>query len=189
VRPTNKPDAGNFCPAFAAGFGDFGRNWKMEAKKKALLIALTGLMLFSIASSSAFAFDKLFIVANQTAVGMAKEFFNTLSNESIPLAIISDQFEKVKNEKYIVVLGGAKGPGSVDEFVKLVLTKEEQASANQAGGKMFVKENVFAQGQTIIIFAGSDEAAAAEARKNGRKTWWTYFVKWFELDTSSPMAY
>jgi hypothetical protein len=161
----------------------------MEVKKKALKVALAGLMLFTISSGSAFAFDKLFIVANQTAVGMAKEFFNTLSNESIPLAIISEQFDKVKNEKYIVVLGGAKGPGSVDEFVKLVMTKEEQASANQPGGKMFVKENVFTQGQTIIVFAGSDEAAAAEARKNGRKTWWPYLVKWFELDTSSPMAY
>ncbi len=161
----------------------------MEAKKKALMVALAGLMLFTIFSGSAFAFDKLFIVANPTAVSLAKEFFNTLSNESIPLQIVSEQFDKVKNEKYIVVLGGAKGPGSVDEFVKLVLTKEEQAAANQPGGKMFVKENVFTQGQTIIVFSGSDEAAAGEARKSGRKTWWQYFVKWFELDTSSPMAY
>lgn len=161
----------------------------MEAKKKARMVALAALLFITISSGSAFAFDKLFIVANQTAVGLAKEFFNNLSNESIPLAIISEQFDKVKNEKYIVVLGGAKGPGSVDEFVKLVLTKEEQASANQPGGKMFIKENVFTQGQTIIVFAGADEAAAAEARKNARKTWWPYFVKWFDLDTSSPMAY
>jgi hypothetical protein len=167
----------------------FVEELKMETKKKALMIALAGLMVLLISSGSAFAFDKLFIVANQAAVGMAKEFFNTLSNESIPLAIVSEQFEKVKNEKYIFVLGGAKGPGSVDDFVKLVLTKEEQASAGQPGGKMFVKENVFTQGQTIIVFSGSDEAAAAEARKNGRKTWWPYLVKWFELDTSTPMAY
>ena len=161
----------------------------MGAKKKARMLALAGLLLFTIFSGSAFAFDKLFIVANPTAVGMAKEFFNTLNNESIPLAIISEQFDKVKNEKYIVVLGGAKGPGSVEDFVKLVLTKEEQAAASQPGGKMFVKENVFTQGQTIIVFAGTDEAAAAEARKNGRKTWWPHLVKWFELDTSTPMAY
>lgn len=160
----------------------------MEAKK-ALTVAVAGWMIFLAFQGSAFAFDRLFIVTNDKALGMAKDFLNTLNNESIPLTIVSEQFDKVKKEKYIVVLGGAKGPGSVDEFVKLVLTKEEQAEATQPGGKMFVKENVFAQGQTIIVFAGPDESAAAEARKSGRKTWWSYLVKWFELDTSTPMAY
>jgi hypothetical protein len=158
----------------------------MGKYKKILLAASIGL---TVLLTSAFAFDKLFIVGNQASIERAREFFTTLSNESIPLAIVSDQFEKVKSEKYIIVLGGAKGPGSVENFVNQVLTKEEQTAGNQPGGKMFVKENVFAQGQTIIVFTGSDEAAAAEARKNGRKTWWPYLVKWFDLDTSLPMAY
>jgi hypothetical protein len=100
-----------------------------------------------------------------------------------------DQFEKVKKEKYIIVLGGAKGPGSVDAFIRQVLTPEEQKSGNQPGGKVFIKENVFNQGQMIIVFAGPDEASAADARKNGRKTWWPYIAKWFEIDSSSPMIY
>jgi hypothetical protein len=161
----------------------------MKGRKKLLAAVSVGMTIFLISLGSAFAFDKLFIVGNQAAVSLAKEFFTTLSNESIPLAIITEQFDKVKNEKYIVVLGGAKGPGSVEDFVKQVLTKEEQQEGNQPGGKMFVKENVFTQGQTIIVFTGPDEAAAAGARKNARKTWWPYFVQWFELDTSSPMAY
>jgi UDP-N-acetylglucosamine:LPS N-acetylglucosamine transferase len=161
----------------------------MRKSTRVLAAAVIGLATFAVLTGSAFAYDKLFIVANQTSIGLAKEFFTTLSNESIPLAIISDQFDKVKNEKYILVLGGAKGPGSVDDFVKQVLTKEEQEAGNQPEGKMFVKENVFAQGQTIIVFTGPDEAAAAEARKKSRKTWWQYFVNWFELDTSLPMAY
>ncbi len=152
----------------------------------AVPIALTSLLIFM---NSAFAFDKLFIVGNQAAIGLAKDFFTMLNNESIPLAIINDQFEKMKGEKYIIVLGGARGPGGVDDFVKQVLTKEEQASGNQPGGKIFVKENLFSQGQTIIVFTGPDEAAAADARKNNRKTWWPYLVKWFDLDTSAPMAY
>ncbi len=158
----------------------------MNGKKIAWMAVVIGL---TISLGPAFAFDKLFIVGNQASIDRAREFFTTLSNESIPLAIITDQFDKVKNEKYIIVLGGAKGTGSVEDFVKQVLTKEELESGNQAGGKMFAKENVFAQGQTIIIFTGADEAAAAEARKNNRKNWWPYLVKWFELDTSLPMAY
>jgi hypothetical protein len=161
----------------------------MRKSKRVLAAAAIGLATFVIFAGSAFAYDKLFIVANQTSIGLAKEFFSTLSNESVPLTIITDQFDKVKSEKYIVVLGGSKGPGSVDDFVKQVLTKEEQEAGNQPGGKMFIKENVFSQGQTIILFTGPDENAAADARKKGRKTWWAYFVNWFELDTSLPMAY
>jgi hypothetical protein len=161
----------------------------MRRKKRVLAAASIGLPIFLILVGSAFAFDKIFIIGNETAIGLAKEFFTALSNESIPLAIVTDQFDKVKNEKYIVVLGGAKDPKGVDDFVKQVLTNEEQEAGKQPGGKMFVKENVFAQGQTIIVFAGPDENAAADARKKSRNTWWPYFVNWFELDTSLPMAY
>jgi UDP-N-acetylglucosamine:LPS N-acetylglucosamine transferase len=139
--------------------------------------------------NTAFADDKLFIVANQTALGLAKDFLTSMNNESIPLSIVMDQFDKVKKEKYIIVLGGAKGAGSVEDFVKQVLTSQERESGNQPGGKLFVKENVFAQGQVIIVFTGPDEAAAADARKKSRNTWWQYLAKWFELDTSNPMIY
>ena len=161
----------------------------MQGNRRILAAEAMVLATLMIFTGTALAYDKLFIVASQASVGLAKEFFTTLSNESIPLAIITDQFDKVKNEKYIVVLGGAKGSGTVDDFIKQVLTKEEQEEGNRPGGKMFVKENVFSQGQTIIVFTGPDEAAAADVRKKSRKTWWSYFVNWFELDTSLPMAY
>jgi hypothetical protein len=161
----------------------------MAGKRNIVAIASAGLMVFLIFLNSAVASDKLFIVTNQTALDLAKDFIATLNNESIPLSIVLDQYEKAKNEKYIIVLGGAKGPGSVDEFIKRILTVQEQQSGNQPGGKMFVKENVFAQGQVVIVFTGPDEASAAEARKNSRKTWWEHLTKWFDLETSFPMAY
>jgi hypothetical protein len=161
----------------------------MEGKKKIWIAASIELMLLLVFLNSAFAFDKLFIVANQTSLDLAKDFITMLNNESIPLAIATDDFDKVKNAKHIVVLGGAKGQGSVDEFTKQILTAQEQESGNQPGGKMFLKENVFTQGQTIIVFAGPDVASAADARKNSRKIWWQYLVEWFDLDTSDPMVY
>ena len=161
----------------------------MHMSRRSLAVVAILFAVLVVCTGSASAYDKLFIVASQTSVNLAKEFFTTLSNESIPLSIVTDQYDKVKSEKYIIVLGGAKGSGSVDDFVKQVLTKEELAAGNVPEGKMFVKENVFTQGQTIIVFMGPDEAAAANARKNSRKTWWQYFVNWFELDTSMPMAY
>jgi len=157
--------------------------------RKILTVASIGLISLFLSVVPAFAFDKLYIVANQKSLDLAKEFLTTLNNESIPLSVVMDQFEKVKKEKYIIVLGGAKGPGSVEEFINQVLTPEEQKSGNEPAGKIFVKENVFAQGQVIIVFTGQNESSAADARKNSRKTWWSYLAKWFEVDTSSPMVY
>lgn len=133
--------------------------------------------------NSVFADDRLFIVANQKSLDLAKDFITSLNNESISLSVVLDQYDKVKKEKYVIVLGGA------NEFIKQILTKEDIESANQAGGKIFIKPNVFVQDQVIVVFAGSDESAAAEARKNSRKTWWALVAKWFEIDTSGPMAY
>jgi len=162
----------------------------MAVRKKIAVIAFIGLMNLMVLAGSSFASaDKLFIVTNQKALDLAKDFITNMNNESIPLGIVMDQFEKVKKEQYIFVLGGSKGAGSVDDFVKQVLTEQEQQSGNQSGGKVFVKEDVFTQGQVIIVFTGADETAAADARKNNRKTWWPYLAGWFDLDTSLPMVY
>jgi hypothetical protein len=161
----------------------------MEGKKNKAVVAVMGLFISLFFLHSAFAFDKLFIVANQKSLDLAKDFLASLNNESIPLSIVLDQYEKVKKEKYIVVLGGAKGQAGVDELIKQILTPEELQAGNQPGGRIFIKENAFAQGQVILVFTGPDEAAAAEARKKSRSTWWTLFTKWFDLETTLPMAY
>jgi hypothetical protein len=161
----------------------------MKGKKIHRVLIVIGFAIFLFSLNSAFAFDKLFVVANQKSLDLAKDFLTSLNNESIPLSIVLDQYDKVKKEKYVVVLGGAKGPASVEDMIKQILTPDEIQSGNQAGGKLFIKENVFEQGQVFIVFTGADETAAAEARKKSRSTWWALFAKWFELETSLPMAY
>jgi hypothetical protein len=163
----------------------------MTGKINIVVKASIGLAVLLVSLHSAFAAEKLFIAANQKSLDMAKDFITTLNNESIPLQFVTDQYDKLKKEKYIIVLGGAKGPGSIDGFIQQILTPKEQESGNKPGGGIFIKEKVFVkdQGQVIIVFTGLDEAAAAEARKNSRKTWWELIVKWFDLDTSMPMAY
>jgi hypothetical protein len=163
----------------------------MTGKKNIAVIASIGFVVLLVSLHSAFAAEKLFIVANQKSLDLAKDFLATLNNESIPLQFVTDRYDKVKKEKYIVVLGGSKGLGSVDGFIQQILSPKEQESGNKPGGGIYIKENVFVkdQGQVIVVFTGPDEAVAAEARKNSRKTWWELFTKWFDLDTSMPMAY
>jgi hypothetical protein len=152
-------------------------------QKNRIDVACVGLLILLSLANAAFAAEKLVLVANQKSLDLAKEFIATLNNESIPISISLDQYDKIQNEKYIFVLGGAP------EFVKQVLKKEDIEAANQAGGKIFIRENVFAAGQVIVVCAGQDEEAAANIRKSNRKTWWTLLVKWFDLDTAGPMPY
>jgi hypothetical protein len=115
-------------------------------QKKNIVIAFVGLLLLLSFLDSAFAADKLFIVANQKSLDLAKDFIATMNNESIPISVALDQYDKVKKEKYIFILGGT------DEFTKQVLSKEDMDAANQAGGKIFIRQDVFAQGQIIVVF-------------------------------------
>ena len=161
----------------------------MNRRKVTLLTVSIGLTLLFF-SGSAFAAEKLCIVADEAGLNLAKDLITSLNNESIPLSIFMDHVEDVKNAKYVIVLGGAKAADDINGFIKQVLTTQELEAGKQPGGKVFVKENVFTKGQTIIVFTGPDEASAAAARKNSRKTWWPYIAKWFDLDSSGdPMPY
>jgi hypothetical protein len=160
-----------------------------KGMKYLISTASIGLAILVVFLNAAFAYDKLCLVGNQASLDLAKDFITTLNNESVPLAVVTDQFDKVKAEKYIIVLGGTKGPESAAGLVKQILTAKELEEGNQPGGKMFIKENVFAPGQVIIVFLGADDAASANVRKNNKKTWWQYIARWFELETSVPMAY
>jgi hypothetical protein len=74
----------------------------------------------------------------------------------------------------------------VGEIVKQLLTKEEQEFLSKPGSsRMYLKENVFAPGQRILVFAGIDREAAGRARVSNRAKWIDYLNAWFNIDISS----
>ncbi|MBU7000914.1 MAG: beta-galactosidase trimerization domain-containing protein [Theionarchaea archaeon] len=64
--------------------------------------------------------------------------------------------EALKYRKYLVILGGHQAR-MVTDLVSQLLTEEEKASLEEEGAqKVFVKYNVFSEGQIIFIIAGND---------------------------------
>jgi hypothetical protein len=66
-------------------------------------------------------------------------------------------FHNCKQSKLIVVLGGPDAPEGVGEIVREILTEDEQNSVRSPGAKLvFVKSNVWAGDQKVIVLAGAD---------------------------------
>jgi hypothetical protein len=64
-------------------------------------------------------------------------------------------FDNCKQSKFIVILGGPKAPEGVGEIVREILTEDEQNSVRRPKAKMiFVKNNVWADDQKVIVLAG-----------------------------------
>ena len=129
----------------------------------------------------------LIIVANDESYKVAENWIEFLRNESVPYKQTKPaDFEKNKKEKFIAILGGPSESGGVGEIVKQVLTKEEQEFVSKPGSsRMYLKENTFAPGQKILVFAGADREAAGKARVANRAKWIDYLNAWFNIDISS----
>jgi len=158
-------------------------------RSKEITALIVGIGLFLFLSFQAFAQGgpSLIIVANDESYKLSENWIEFLRNESVPYRQTKPaEFEKYKNEKFIAILGGPSEPGGVGEIVKQVLTKEEQEFVSKPGSsRMYLKENTFAPGQKILVFAGADREAAGKARVANRAKWIDYLNAWFNIDISS----
>jgi hypothetical protein len=129
---------------------------------------------------------QLIVVANDQSYELASPWVNFLKTESVPFTRIQpSDFEKYKKEKNIVILGGPTEPDGVGEIVKQALTKEEQDYFREEGRfRMYIKYNIWAPEQNVMVFAGSDSKAAAKARTVSRQKWIPVFNDWLGIDIS-----
>jgi hypothetical protein len=75
-------------------------------------------------------------------------------------------FERYKEEKFIVILGGPDAYDGVGEIVKDVLNVKEGDFLRKRGNRnMYVKHNLWTKGQVVIVIAGSGRNETAAAHK------------------------
>ena len=70
--------------------------------------------------------------------------------------VTADDFEAYKDSRIIVILGGPDAYDGVGGYVRQVLTPGEQDAVRNGERGMFVKTNVWAEGQVVIVLAGQD---------------------------------
>jgi protein-L-isoaspartate(D-aspartate) O-methyltransferase len=101
--------------------------------------------------------DSVVVVANSIDKALSVDLFNFLENRGIhPIKISAIEFEKYKKEKFIVILGGPDAYEGVGDIVREILDSEEEEYIRIPGKKrMYVKSDVWVDGQRICIIAGS----------------------------------
>jgi len=128
----------------------------------------------------------LIVVATKATSQDAQKWTDFLMSNEVPLKHITPQeFEKYKKEQFVVLMGGMDEPDGIRELAKETLSEEEFEYVTQKGnGEMYFKFKVWDPMQTVIVFAGSDRAAAEAARIKNKRDWFNTFITWFDLEAA-----
>lgn len=105
------------------------------------------------------------VLANSIDSSNAQEFFDYLKNQgNNVIHSTAMDFDSYKNEKFVVILGGPDAPEGIGEFVKETLEENEQDAIRESGAKkIYTKTDVWANGQKIIVIAGSNRLQTKSA--------------------------
>lgn len=83
------------------------------------------------------------------------EFKDNLEKMGVMVTrVTAGGFEDFKDSRIVVILGGPKAYDGVGEYVKQVLTPEEQEAVINGEKGIFVKRDVWRNGQIVIVLAG-----------------------------------
>jgi hypothetical protein len=150
------------------------RNWMFSAFIFTFLFLCT---------SSAEIDDTMVLIAGQASLVKAQAWIDFLKKNEITVDhYVLSELDKVKSQKYITIMGGMEEAGVKDLLTGVLGAAETASLAEKGNKKMFLKEDVWAPGQKVLIFAGSDVSAAAAARTESRDKWMEYLREWFDLE-------
>ena len=127
--------------------------------------------------------DVLILVAAQGSRAKAQPWIDFLTKNQLDVEhYVLSELDQVKEEPYIAIMGGLDEPG-IKELLTEVIGAEEVATLTPKGAKkMYLKTDVWKSGQKVLVFAGSDAGAAAEARVESKDTWMEHLTEWFDLE-------
>jgi len=84
-----------------------------------------------------------------------KELQNRLeSMGAMAKRVTAGEFESYKGSRLIFILGGPKAYDGVGDYVKQVLSEEEQKGVIKGEQSIFIKRDVWTEGQIVIVIAG-----------------------------------
>jgi hypothetical protein len=164
-------------------FSKLGRSEKVRMKNWIFPAIIAASLL--LAASGARAQDAMSLVAGQASLVKTQTWIDFLKKNEIAVDhYVLSEFAKVKDKKFITIVGGLDEPGMKDIITEVCGAAEAASLAVKGAKKMYLKENIWKPGQKVLIFAGADADAAAAARTESRETWMKYLKDWFDLGDS-----
>jgi len=112
------------------------------------------------------------VLANSIDYTLASDFFGFLKNKNKEaVRANASDFSQYKNEKFIVILGGPDAPEGIGSIVREVLSEiEENFLRQDETSKMFIKTDVWTQGQVVMVIAGNNRYQTQKAHVENKDT-------------------
>jgi hypothetical protein len=103
---------------------------------------------------------------------LALDLFQYLEDMGIGIIHTSPgNFSAYQDREFIAILGGPDAYEGIGEVVQGILTEEEQEAVREPGGRrMYVKTNVWVEGQVVFVIAGSDRFETQRAHMENKAT-------------------
>ena len=96
------------------------------------------------------------VLANSIDYGLASDFIKYLKEHEVNVVHSNaSEFERLRYNQRVIILGGQNSPEGVGGVVDKVLSAEQEESLLQPGAtKMFTSEGFWQTGQKVIVLAG-----------------------------------
>jgi hypothetical protein len=156
----------------------------MKANKQNCIAVLT-VCLVLLSAGWAAADDSMIVVASAFNQNKSQRWIDFLAMSEVQVDFVApDDFESIKTQKYITIIGGVDEE-AIRKLVSEIVGADEAKALSQKGAKkMYLKEGYGSKDQKLLIFTGSDADAAALARTENRDNWMPLLQKWFGLSDS-----
>ncbi len=145
--------------------------------KKMMILVLLLLLGVSVVNGGS---PRMLVLANSIDTNLAAEFFDFWIRNGVEVILTNVngvegayQFDRYKDENFIVILGGPDAYDGVGEIVQEILTEDEKNSIKQVGAKrMLLKINPWGlnPNQLVVILAGSDRELTKKSQEENRHT-------------------
>jgi len=151
--------------------------------KRTSIVLIVVILLCVLLTQKASA-DELYIVATESTRQGSHNWFGFLEFEEVPFNfLLPNEFGDYKEEKFIVIMGSINESKDIKDILSQILTEGEVKWLSRKGnGNLYLKSDIWTQGQKIAVVAGSDQNALKKVRKANKEEWCDIIIEWFDLE-------
>jgi len=152
--------------------------------KRTPIVLISVVILLCVLLTQKAGAEELFIVATESTRQGSHNWFGFLESEEVPFnLLLPEEFGDYKEEKFIVIMGSINESKDIREILNQILTEGEVKWLSRKGnGNLYLKSDIWTQGQKIAVVAGSDQSALEKVRKVNKEGWYEIIIEWFDLE-------
>ena len=136
--------------------------------------------------------EDLLIIATSETFALAGELTEFLAKKSVSYRHVEPEgFGPFQKAPHIAIIAGLNERDPMPALAAKALGDEEELAwlAEAGNGAIYHRENTFAEGQKVMLIAGSSSAVAADGLVYYRNQWLARLATWLKIQLSREEIY